>query len=105
MRIRTLVVCALISLPGTAAALECRDWRNLDADGKAAEVDGMIEGHLGSNVGRRYTSENTVAMRACLRGHAADIQAQFDGMCSDERGSPKNALDQIFDRYFLSCVQ
>ena len=65
----------------------------------------MIDGHLNSNVGRKYTSENTVAMRRCLEGFVERIRDDFDDACSKGRSTGKKALDDIFDRYFLSCVQ
>jgi hypothetical protein len=105
---RTALAAAILIgvSPGAAlAGSECRDWERLDAAGKAAEIDGRIEGHLSSNVGKRYTSENTVAMRLCLRRFAPEISAQFDGACAAGRSTSSNELDQIFDRYFLSCVQ
>ena len=87
------------------AGTECSEWEQLDSAAKADRIDGMIEGHLSSHVGKRYTSENQVAMRRCLQRFAPDIQAQFDGACAAGRSSSSNELDQIFDRYFLSCVQ
>jgi hypothetical protein len=87
------------------AGSECYEWERLDAAGKAAEIDSRIEGHLESDVGKRYTSENQVAMRQCLHRFAPEIQAQFDGVCAAGRSSSSNELDDIFDRCFLSCVQ
>jgi len=103
----TLALAVWIGLaPGVAlAGSECSEWVRLDAAGKAAEIDGRIEGHLNSNVGKRYTSENQVAMRQCLHRFVPDIRAQFDGACAEGRSGSSNELDQIFDRYFLSCVQ
>ena len=34
-----------------------------------------------------------------------DIREQFDGVCAQGHSAAKNALDQVFDIYFLSCVQ
>jgi hypothetical protein len=104
---RVLATAILVGLsPGKAlAGSECREWEALDGAGKAAEIDGRIEGHLNSNVGKRYTSENQVAMRLCLQRFAPEISAQFDGACAAGRSVSSNELDQIFDRYFLSCVQ
>jgi hypothetical protein len=105
---RTALAAAILIgvSPGAAlAASECAEWTRLDAAGKAAEIDGRIEGHLSSNVGKRYTSENQVAMRLCLRRFAPEIGAQFDEACAEGRSTSSNSLDQIFDRYFLSCVQ
>jgi hypothetical protein len=98
-------VIAACLIPVAAGALECPDWRRLDAAEKSAQLDGMVDGHLGSNVGKKFTSENPVFMRRCLEDFKQDLIDQFDGACQDERGTPKDAIDQIFDRYFLSCVQ
>jgi hypothetical protein len=92
-------------LPLTAAAVECREWRRLSGGEKSDSLDAMIEGHLTSNVGKKFTSENPVLMRRCLQDFKQDLIDQFDGVCADERGTPKDAIDEIFDRYFLSCVQ
>jgi hypothetical protein len=43
-------------------------------------------------------------MRMCLERFAPEIRAQFDGACASDNRAP-DALDEIFDRYFLSCVQ
>ena len=90
---------------GVAAADECSSWMRLSEAEKVAKVEHMIEGHLTSNVGKRYTSENTVAMRRCLHGFVGDLRAEFDGACAPEVQSPMGIIDEIFDRYFLSCVQ
>ncbi len=95
----------VIAWPAAAVAGNCREWRRMDEAQKVAELDGMIEGHLNSNVGRKYTSENRVAMRRCLQGFAGEIREQIDGACAEGLRVEMNALDQIFDRYFLSCVQ
>jgi hypothetical protein len=104
--LRTWLALIPLCLAGPAlAGSECADWVRLDDAEKSARIDAIIEGHLQSNVGKRYTSENTVAMRRCLRGHAPEIRAEFDGTCDQGRLVAMDALDEIFDRYFLSCVQ
>lgn len=90
---------------GAASAIECSEWQRLSPDAKKAQVEKSIEGHLTSNVGRKFTSENTPLMRRCLYEFVEDIVDQFDGECAEGRSAAKNALDQIFDKYFLSCVQ
>ena len=105
MRNTSAVALLVVCLSGPAgAASECAAWNRLDDAAKGARIDGMIEGHLNSNVGKKFTSENTVAMRLCLQRFAPEIRAQFDGAC-EARNPAMDALDQIFDRYFLSCVQ
>ena len=49
--------------------------------------------------------ENTVAMKRCLEGFVLQIRDDFDDACSKGMSTGKSALDDIFDRYFLSCVQ
>jgi hypothetical protein len=99
------VCLAVVAWSTSAWAMECSGWQRLDDDQKLAAIERMIDGHLSSNVGRKYTSENTVAMRRCLEGFALRIRDDFDDACSKGMSTGKNALDDIFDRYFLSCVQ
>jgi hypothetical protein len=105
MRKTLAILLGACFFPLGAAAVECPEWRRLDAAQKSDKLDRMISGHLGSNVGKKFTSENPVLMRSCLEDFKQDLIDQFDGVCLDERGTPKDALDEIFDRYFLSCVQ
>lgn len=101
-----LVVFLAVAVWSTVAwAMECSSWERLDDDQKLAAIERMIDGHLSSNVGRKFTSENTVAMRRCLEGFASRIRDDFDDACSKGTTSGMNALDDIFDRYLLSCVQ
>ncbi len=104
MRIALILLLLSIAAPAWSGS-ECADWTRLGEAQKAAKIQSKIEGHLNSNVGKKFTSENTVAMRLCLQRSAAEIQAQFDGACTAGNAAPMDALDQIFDRYFLSCVQ
>jgi len=90
---------------GVATAGDCSNWMRLTDDAKYAKIDRMIEGHLNSNVGKRYTSENVVAMRRCLQDFVEDLRAEFDGACAPDVNSAMGVIDDIFDRYFLSCVQ
>ena len=105
MRSAIAVFGVLLAWPSLALAIECREWDALDGEGRSARIRAMIEGHLSSNVGKRYTSENQPAMRRCLERFVDEIADQFDGACAGGRSTAKNELDQIFDRYFLSCVQ
>jgi hypothetical protein len=104
---RHIIAIAFVGMlwAGAATADDCSNWMRLEDDAKYAKIDRMIEGHLNSNVGKRYTSENTVAMRRCLEGYAEDLRAEFDGACGPEVSSAMGIIDEIFDRYFLSCVQ
>ena len=94
----------LIGAP-PALAIECEDWERLGEGAKPARVEQLVEARLSSNRGRQYTSANRVAIRQCLERFVPDIVAQFDGACAEGIGASMNALDEIFDKYFLSCVQ
>jgi hypothetical protein len=101
-----LAIPLLLASPAVAAAdLSCSEWRRLGPEQKAASVQGMIEGHLGSNAGKRFTSENKAAMRRCLSDFAPRIVDDMDDVCSDVRTAGPGAIDDVFDRYLLSCVQ
>jgi hypothetical protein len=65
----------------------------------------MIEGHLGSNAGKRFTSENKAAMRRCLNDLADRMLDEIDDACAETRTAGPGAVDDVFDRYLLSCVQ
>ena len=101
-----IIAIAIVGVLWARAAVAdgCSNWMRLGDDDKYAKIDRMIEGHLNSNVGKRYTSENTVAMRRCLEGYVEDLRAEFDGACGPEVSSAMGIIDGIFDRYFLSCV-
>ena len=96
---------AVLGWSSAANALDCAGWKRLTLEQQTAKVNSMIDGHLNSNVGRRYTSENIPRMRRCLNEFRDDIREDFDGACAQGHSAAKNALDQIFDTYFLSCVQ
>jgi hypothetical protein len=101
-----LVVClAAVAWSTSVWATECSDWLRFSDDEKLAAIERMIDGHLSSNVGRKFTSENTVAMRRCLEHFVPQIRDDFDDACSKGKRTGKNDLDDIFDRYLLSCVQ
>ena len=101
-----LVVClAVVAWSTSAWAMECSGWQRLDDDQKLAVIQKTIDGHLSSNVGRKFTSENTVAMRRCLEEFTLRIRDDFDDACSKGMSTGKSDLDNIFDRYFLTCVQ
>lgn len=96
---------ALLGWSTAASAIDCPQWQRLTLDQKTAQVNRMIDRHLNSNVGKRYTSENAVRMRRCMTEFAEDIREEFDGACASGLTAGKKALDDLFDRYFLSCVQ
>ena len=98
-----IAALVLIGWAPAAGAIDCNGWQRLTEDQRIGKIESMIESHMNSNVGKKYTSENRPAMRRCLYDFVEEIREQFDGACSES--AELNALDQIFDRYFLSCVQ
>jgi hypothetical protein len=97
-----LLVFAWSSL--AAANADCPAWRRLTPDGRSAEVEGMITGHMSSHTTRKYTSENKVVIQRCLRKFAPQIVEQIDYACEDRPGANAEFVDDIFDRYLLSCI-
>lgn len=91
------------SLPATAAS-DCPAWLRLAPEARRGEVAGMISGHLGSNASKKYTSENKVVIRRCLGNFAPQIVEEIDQACADRPGASAEFIDDIFDRYFLSCI-
>ena len=92
-----------IALPGAAFAVDCAQWKRLDDDQRTASIERMIQGHVFSDKGTKYTSENRIAMKRCLEDFVSRIHDDFDETCS--RSASRDAIDDVFDRYFLSCVQ
>lgn len=94
-----------LALPVAAGArLDCPDWQALGPDQKVAGVEAMIERHLTSNKSKRFTSTNRVALRRCLEANVARIIDDIDNACSSAQRSG-DPVDDVFDRYLLSCVK
>ena len=87
-----------------AAASDCPAWRRFDLAAKNAEVAGMISGQLDSNASKKFTSESKVVIQRCLRNFAPQIVEEIDQACTDRPGASAEFVDDIFDRYFLSCI-
>ncbi len=102
---RILLAIAVLLWAAPAVAADCRSWGKLDGAGKQATIEGMIEGHLNSNESKMWTSESKSGMRRCMHGFVGRIIGEFDDLCASGRRKAKNELDDIFDKYFLSCVQ
>jgi hypothetical protein len=104
---KRLLIGALICLSAATAGAttDCVSWRKIGDDVKRERIQGMIAQHMNSNVSKRYTSEHRVSMQSCLRGFVDQIVEDFDATCSDRRGGSADLLDDVFDRYLLSCVQ
>ena len=94
-----------LAVPIAAGArMGCKDWQDLDREQKTASVEAMIEGHLSSNKSKRYTNENRVAMRRCLKANVSRIIDDIDNECSSSTRS-SDPVDDVFDQYLLSCVR
>jgi hypothetical protein len=105
MRKRILIGALLFVAARTAGATDCTSWRKIDDDVKRERIEAIISHHMNSNVSKRYTSEHRVAMQSCLQGFVGQIVAEFDATCSDRPGANAEVLDDVFDRFLLSCVQ
>ena len=106
MRARILIGLLVFvwSSTATAMATDCTRWRSLDLEVKRSEVGGMISEHLNSNVSKSYTSENKVAIQRCLREFIGHIVEEIDQACSERPGANAEFVDDLFDRYLLSCI-
>ncbi len=105
MRVWLMTGLLALALPFAAGArLRCPDWQELSPDEKVASVEAMIEGHLSSNKSKRYTSANRVAMRRCLEANVGRIIDDIDEECGSSSRS-SDPVDDVFDRYLLSCVR
>lgn len=105
MRKCLVIGLLIVATSGTANATDCVSWRKIPDEARQARVDGMITSHVNSNVSKRYTSENRVAILGCLRQFAAQISDEFDAACDERPGGSAEYLDDIFDRYLLSCIR
>lgn len=104
MRTAILIGLLVLAWPLSATAIDCPGWRRLDLAAKNGEVGGMITGHLDSNASKKYTSENKVAIQRCLRNFASQIVEEIDQACTDRPGASAEFVDDIFDRFLLSCI-
>ncbi|HEY8154607.1 MAG TPA: hypothetical protein VII72_10815 [Myxococcota bacterium] len=104
MRATSLSVLLVFAGALSASAGDCPEWRRFDLATKNAEVAGMISGQLSSNASKKYTSENKVAIQRCLKNFAPQIVEEIDQACTDRPGASAEFVDDIFDRYFLSCI-
>ena len=105
MRVTILTCLLLLTWSSTAIAVDCTSWRRLDSDAKRTDVEAIISKHLKSNVSKRYPSENVVSMRHCLTEFTGQIVEEFDHVCGERPGGNANLLDDVFDRYLLTCVK
>ncbi len=105
MRSAIALLAVLFAASAATAGPTCAEWQRLNDAQRDARIQGMIDGHMDSNIGKKYTNENRVAMRMCLQRVSGEIRAQFDGICYEQRNVGMRELDELFDTYFLSCVQ
>ena len=101
----TLVFGISLLLSTPAGAIECDEWTQVAPAGQAQTIEGLIESRLSSDEAQSYTSANPVRIRACLQPRVAAIVAEFDGVCAEGISASMNALDEVFDQYFRSCIQ
>jgi len=104
MREAILIGLLLFAWSPSAMAGDCPSWRRLALEAKTSDIEGMIEGHLNSNASKKYTNENTATIRRCLKGFVPQIIEQIDQACTDRPGANAEYVDDIFDRYLLSCI-
>jgi len=104
MRAEILIGLLVFAWASSAMAIDCPGWRRLTPEARSNQIGGMISGHLNSNASKKYTSENKVVIRRCLNDFAPQIVEQVDQACTDRPGASAEYVDDIFDRYFLSCI-
>lgn len=104
MRTTILIGLLMFAWSPAAMATDCSRWRSLGPEAKRSEIEGMISGHLNSNVSKRYTSENRVTIQRCLKGFVGQIVEEVDQACSERPGANEKYVDDFFDRYLLSCI-
>lgn len=105
MRASIVIGVLLCTIGHAASATDCTSWRKIGPETKRDRVAGMISQHLSSHVSKRYTSENRGAIQNCLRKFSEQIVDDFEAKCQERPGASADVLDDIFDRYLLSCVQ
>ena len=104
MRAMILIGLLVFAWSPAASATDCPRWRGLGPEAKRSTVEGMISGHLSSHATKKFTSENLVVIRRCLKGFVGQIVEQIDPACTDRPRADAEFVDDIFDRYFLSCI-
>ena len=104
MRAAILSLLLVLAWSSSATAIDCPGWRRLGQEARNDEVGGMISGHLNSNASKKYTSENKAAIRRCLTNFTPQIVEEIDQACTDRPGANGEFVDDLFDRYLLSCI-
>jgi len=104
MRAEILIGLLVFAWASSAMAVDCPAWRRLTPEARSSEVGGMISGQLNSHASKKYTSESRVAIQRCLKQFVPQIVEEVDQACTDRPGANAEYVDDIFDRYFLSCI-
>ena len=104
MREIFLIGVLILAGPVSALAGDCPRWNRLGPAGRSSEVEGMIAAHMESNNSKKYTSVDKVKIRRCLREFVPQIVEQIDQACTDRPGGNDEYVDDVFDKYLLSCV-
>jgi hypothetical protein len=106
MRVTSVIVVffsLVFLLAAPVHAIKCGQWKRMDAGGKSASIDRMIQNSLSGSGGRSYQIDRG-ALSRCLYGYAQSIEYDFDGACSDSRTADMQALNRIFKDYIWSCA-
>lgn len=104
MREIYLIGLLVLAFPSAALAGDCQYWNRLAPAARTSDVERMIEGQLASNASKKYTSENKANIRRCLRDFIPQIIEQIDQACADRPGGNAEFVDNIFDKFLLSCI-
>ncbi len=104
MRRTALATSLILLLPWQAMAIECQEWLRFTMDEKPIVVENLIDERLASNEAKKYPHANLTAIRLCLEPYVSRIVAEFDGTCAEGISKGMGALNEVFDKYFLSCA-
>ena len=103
---REAILIGLLALAWAPPALagDCQNWNRLPPAARSSDIEGMINAHMTSNNSKKYTSVDKVAIRRCLRDFVPRIVEEIDQACTDRPGGNAEFVDDIFDKFLLSCV-
>jgi hypothetical protein len=104
MREMILIVGLVLIWPAAALAGDCPYWNRLAAADRITDIENMIDAHMTSNNSKKYTSVDKVAIRRCLREFIPRIVEEIDQACTDRPRGNAEFVDDIFDKFLLSCV-
>ncbi len=104
MRRTALSTSLLLLLAWPAAAIECQEWLRFTIEEKPIVVENLIDERLASNEAKKYPHANLATIRLCVLPYISRIIAEFDGTCAEGISKGLGALNEVFDKYFLSCA-